>query len=69
MTLSVEQGEKWLKINNNQVGYYRVNYTPSMWGDLTEQLKNNNQQVSRGAEAKSVTVKSTGCGFDPHSRK
>ena len=26
-------------------------------------------EASRGAEAQSVTVKSTGCGFDPHSRK
>ena len=25
-------------------------------------------EASRGAEAQSVTVKSTGCGFDPHSR-
>ena len=26
-------------------------------------------EAGRGAEAQSVTVKSTGCGFDPHSRK
>ena len=26
-------------------------------------------EASRGAEAQSVTVKSTGCRFDPHSRK
>ena len=26
-------------------------------------------EASRGAEAQSVTVKSAGCGFDPHSRK
>ena len=26
-------------------------------------------EASRGAGAQSVTVKSTGCGFDPHSRK
>ena len=26
-------------------------------------------KASRGAEAQNVTVKSTGCGFDPHSRK
>ena len=25
--------------------------------------------ASRGAGAQSVTVKSTGCGFDPHSRR
>ena len=37
---------------------------------------NNNYETSRGARAKSVTVKSTSsfrfvrsCGFDPHSRK
>ena len=27
------------------------------------------KQAGRGAEAQSVTVKSTDCGFDPHSRK
>ena len=27
------------------------------------------EEAGRGAEAQSVTVKSTGCGFDPHSRK
>ena len=26
-------------------------------------------EASRGARAQSVTVKSTGCGFEPHSRK
>ena len=26
-------------------------------------------EASRNAEAQSVTIKSTGCGFDPHSRK
>ena len=26
-------------------------------------------EAGRGADAQSVTVKSTGCGFDPHSRK
>ena len=28
-----------------------------------------NIEVSRGAAARSVTVKPTGCGFDPHSRR
>ena len=27
------------------------------------------EEASRGARAKNVTVKSTGCEFDPHSRK
>ena len=26
-------------------------------------------EASRGASARGVTAKSTGCGFDPHSRK
>ena len=26
-------------------------------------------EASRGAAAQSVTVKPTGCGFDPHSRR
>ena len=30
---------------------------------------NNKYEASRGAAAGSVTVKPTGCGFDPHSRR
>ena len=26
-------------------------------------------EVNRGAPARGVTIKSTGCGFDPHSRR
>ncbi|CAH0714298.1 unnamed protein product, partial [Brenthis ino] len=46
VTLSLEDGEKWIKINNNQVGYYRVNYPEGMWQELTEQLKNNTAQLT-----------------------
>ncbi len=27
---------QWIKFNVNQAGYYRVNYTPDMWKQLTE---------------------------------
>ncbi|CAH2108175.1 unnamed protein product [Euphydryas editha] len=46
VTLTLAEGEKWLKINNNQVGYYRVNYTDSMWQDLTEQLQSQTEQLT-----------------------
>ncbi|XP_046962150.1 glutamyl aminopeptidase [Vanessa cardui] len=46
VTLTLEEGEDWLKINNNQVGYYRVNYPDDMWRDLTEQLKNKTEQLT-----------------------
>jgi glutamyl aminopeptidase len=29
----------WIKINKDQIGYYRVNYETSMWESLTEALK------------------------------
>ena len=32
-------------------------------------MKKRNDEASRGAEAQSVTAKSTGCGLDLHSRK
>ncbi|XP_053613169.1 glutamyl aminopeptidase-like isoform X2 [Plodia interpunctella] len=39
VTLKLNADESWLKINNNQVGYYRVNYPEDMWRELIEQLK------------------------------
>lgn len=32
---------KWLKLNYDQVGYYRINYSPEMWLALTEALTAN----------------------------
>ncbi|CAF4848183.1 unnamed protein product [Pieris macdunnoughi] len=37
--ISLSDDEKLLKINNNQVGYYRVNYPLDMWSQIIEQLK------------------------------
>ncbi|XP_053613165.1 glutamyl aminopeptidase-like isoform X2 [Plodia interpunctella] len=39
VTLKLKENENWLKINNNQVGFYRVTYPEDMWRDLIEQLK------------------------------
>ncbi|XP_060803818.1 glutamyl aminopeptidase isoform X2 [Amyelois transitella] len=39
VSLKLDTEENWLKINNNQVGYYRVNYTEDMWQNLIKQLK------------------------------
>ena len=35
----------------------------------TQRRRGHGHEASRGAAARSVTVKPTGCGFDPHSRK
>ena len=32
---------KWIKVNVNQTGYYRVNYTMDMWRSLSHQLQQN----------------------------
>ncbi|KAI8422428.1 hypothetical protein MSG28_006268 [Choristoneura fumiferana] len=40
-----EKDIRWLKLNNNQVGYYRVNYPLEMWQSLIEQLKSKSDQV------------------------
>lgn len=40
-----EKNIEWLKINNDQIGYYRVNYPQEMWLNLIEQLKLNSDQV------------------------
>ena len=30
---------EWIKINRNETGFYRVNYDPTLWGLLADQLK------------------------------
>ncbi|XP_075974055.1 glutamyl aminopeptidase-like isoform X2 [Anticarsia gemmatalis] len=44
--IKLKDNETWLKINNNQVGYYRVNYTLPMWQTLIEQLKSKSAQLT-----------------------
>nr|ASU92548.1 glutamine aminopeptidase-like protein 9 [Achaea janata] len=44
--IKLNDDEKWLKVNNNQTGYYRVNYALSMWQTLIEQLKSKNNQIT-----------------------
>ncbi|XP_013142752.1 PREDICTED: glutamyl aminopeptidase-like isoform X2 [Papilio polytes] len=44
--LHLKDGEKWLKINNNQMGYYRVNYQLDMWENLIHELKNKSEQLT-----------------------
>ncbi|XP_034826979.1 glutamyl aminopeptidase isoform X1 [Maniola hyperantus] len=46
VTITLGEGEKWLKINNNQVGYYRVDYTADMWENLIQELKNGPEQLT-----------------------
>ncbi|XP_037298110.1 glutamyl aminopeptidase isoform X3 [Manduca sexta] len=46
VTLTLENDAKWLKINNDQVGYYRVHYTNEMWQNLIEQLLSNPTQLT-----------------------
>ncbi|KAH9635583.1 hypothetical protein HF086_003197, partial [Spodoptera exigua] len=44
--LKTNPDDKWLKININQVGYYRVNYDVPTWQALIEALKSKTQQLS-----------------------
>ncbi|XP_052756052.1 glutamyl aminopeptidase-like isoform X2 [Galleria mellonella] len=44
--LKLNADEDWLKINNNQVGYYRVNYTEAMWEKLANLLRNKSLQLT-----------------------
>lgn len=43
--LKIKAGEKLLKLNNDQVGYYRVDYTPAMWSDITTELSSSGTKV------------------------
>lgn len=44
--INVDSETKWLKINKNQVGYYRVRYEPSMWVALNNALETDIESMS-----------------------
>nr|QBI71869.1 aminopeptidase A isoform X2 [Plutella xylostella] len=46
VTITLSPGDTWCKLNNNQVGYYRVSYTEEMWGQLIQQLKGKSEQLT-----------------------
>lgn len=41
MTIEVPSETQWLKINNKQIGYYRVNYEKEMWVKFASLLNEN----------------------------
>lgn len=41
IVIDIPDTENWIKLNKDQIGYYRVNYEPTMWKKLTEALTNN----------------------------
>ncbi|KAJ6640396.1 Glutamyl aminopeptidase, partial [Pseudolycoriella hygida] len=46
MQVSLDVEPNWIKFNNDQVGYYRVNYPQDMWASLTNVLKNQTNALS-----------------------
>ncbi|CAG4971610.1 unnamed protein product [Parnassius apollo] len=44
--LKLKDGDNLLKINNNLVGYYRVNYALDMWQNLIQHLRTNSGQLT-----------------------
>ncbi|CAH0407055.1 unnamed protein product [Chilo suppressalis] len=46
VVVTVGEAESWIKINNKQIGYYRVNYPLEMWQKLIEQLKAKSEQLT-----------------------
>ncbi|XP_049868546.1 glutamyl aminopeptidase-like isoform X2 [Pectinophora gossypiella] len=46
VTLTLKEDETWLKINNNQVGYYRVNYPYEMWDELIKELQSGSKKLT-----------------------
>ena len=55
------------------VAYWKFMSTPNITFNILYFVKLNYGlnygEASRGAVSQSVTVKPTGCGFDPHSRR
>jgi glutamyl aminopeptidase len=44
--ITVEPTAQWLKINNDQIGYYRVKYEYDMWFQLSKALETDVQSMS-----------------------
>lgn len=51
MTIELPSPPKWLKINNKQIGYYRVNYDKEMWGGFASLLNGKVDVVSTSDRA------------------
>ena len=43
MTIKLNEPIEWIKINCDQVGYYRVNYEPADWQAIHEILRWNHK--------------------------
>lgn len=41
LKVEVSGAHKWIKFNKDQMGYFLVNYSPDMWGALSDALKDN----------------------------
>ena len=46
IVIPVTQNINWIKLNKDQVGYYRVKYEPEMWKSLNEALEQNIETMS-----------------------
>lgn len=51
MTIELPSTAKWLKINNKQIGYYRVNYVDEMWDNFANLLNENVDVMSASDRA------------------
>ncbi|EDX13089.1 GD18897 [Drosophila simulans] len=50
-TITLPGEASWIKINTNQVGYYRVNYGSEQWAELISALKNSRETFSTADRA------------------
>nr|XP_012217531.1 PREDICTED: glutamyl aminopeptidase-like [Linepithema humile]XP_012217532.1 PREDICTED: glutamyl aminopeptidase-like [Linepithema humile] len=46
LVVEVDANTKWIKFNVDQVGYYRVNYSPQEWTNFTELLRSHHTRLS-----------------------
>nr|XP_021183617.2 glutamyl aminopeptidase isoform X1 [Helicoverpa armigera] len=44
--LRVNDGDQWVKLNVDQVGYYRVNYSLSIWQTLIAAMKSKSKEIT-----------------------
>ncbi|XP_026835049.1 glutamyl aminopeptidase isoform X1 [Drosophila erecta] len=50
-TITLPGEASWIKINTNQVGFYRVNYDSNQWSELISALKNSRETFSTADRA------------------
>lgn len=61
VAFDIDPDVKWIKVNVNQSGFYRVMYDETMWADIIDELKTNHTSFSAADRASLIDDAFTLC--------